>query len=110
MEVAISIALLFLTPTGCIIAFLIYTDRWLQTVDKEKYLAKSLKKQLKKGNLTELEYFEMLNPELSISKKKETEESKSSNTGGKKDISYEYIEDELIEDELEEAPIPLEDK
>lgn len=41
-----------------IIGFMMFADKWLRGVDKEKYLTKSLKKQLKKGNLTDSEFEE----------------------------------------------------
>lgn len=64
MEVAITFIFLFGIPLAFIVGFVLYADKWLRKVDKQKYLEKSLKKQLKKGNITETEYEEGLNPEV----------------------------------------------
>jgi len=64
MEVAITLILLFGIPLAFVVGFFIYADKWLRRVDKQKYLEKSLKKQLKKGDITETEYEEGLNPEV----------------------------------------------
>lgn len=64
MTVTITLILLFAVPLVATALFLIFADRWLRGVDKQKYIQKSLKKQLKKGDITESEYEERLNPEI----------------------------------------------
>lgn len=63
MEVA-ALFLLFVLPVLILVGGVIYGDKWLRGVNKQKYLEKSLKRQLKKGDITESEYEARLNPEV----------------------------------------------
>lgn len=50
----------FLLAPVILIGGLFFIDRKLRVIDKSKYFEKSLKKQLKKGTLTETEYQEQM--------------------------------------------------
>lgn len=57
MSAAVIAILVFgFTFTVLVIGFMMFADKWLRRVDKDKYLDKSLKKQLKKGNISLWDY------------------------------------------------------
>lgn len=62
MNVFVALFVFTIASLGAIACIAYFSDLWLRGIDKGKYITKSLKRQLKKGDITESEYEERLNP------------------------------------------------